>query len=1475
VVEIVTDDMPFLVDSVRMELARHGLGLHRLLHPVIGGEAFIRAEVDRHNDPEVLDQIAADLRRVLGDVRSAVEDWPKMVGAINRVAAKLESDPPPVDIGELEETKAFLRWLGDDHFTVLGFREYDLVTENGEDALRVEPGTGLGILRDTASQPASLSFAKMAPEVRQLVREPRLLTLTQANSVATVHRPSRLDYVGIKKIGSSGEPVGEWRFLGLYTSTVYNASPVSIPVLRRKVQITMERAGFAPASHGGKDLLAVIETFPRDELFQISEDELFETAMGILNLQERRRVRLFVRRDRFGRFFSCLVFVPRDRYNTDTRIAIQRILMDALHGTSVEYETRVSESVLARLHYTVRIEPGDRPEFDVSGLERRLAEATRTWADDLQEVLLEDHGEDRGLALFRRYQEAFPAGYRADYPARVGAADIERIEALGPDGDLSTHLYCPLEAPKNLVRFKLYRSATPILVSDVLPLLENMGMRVVDERPYEIRPEGGNPVWIYDFGLTGDGLADLETGGLRALLIEAFAAVWGGETESDGFNRLVTGARIAWREIAVLRAYAKYLRQVGTTFSQAYMEQTLTANPGITRLLIGLFHARFDPSQERAGDADRLAGEIEAGLDQVASLDDDRILRNYLALVLATVRTNWYQDKTHLSFKFDPGRVPDLPLPRPQFEIFVYSPRVEGVHLRGGKVARGGIRWSDRREDFRTEILGLMKAQMVKNAVIVPVGAKGGFVVKQPADEVVECYRIFIRGLLDLTDNLVRDDVVPPPSVVRYDDDDPYLVVAADKGTAAFSDVANGIANEYEFWLGDAFASGGSSGYDHKKMGITARGAWESVKRHGRALGFDIQATDFTAIGIGDMSGDVFGNGMLLSRHIRLVAAFDHRHMFVDPDPDPELSFRERERLFALPGSSWDDYNVPGASVYPRTAKSVPLTKEVRRVLGVDDSIEHLTPNEVVSAILRAPVDLLWNGGVGTYVKASSERNADVGDRTNDAVRVDARDLRCRMVGEGGNLGFTQRARVEFALAGGLINTDAIDNSAGVDCSDHEVNIKILLDAVVADGDLTEKHRNALLTGMTDEVGHLVVADNYNQTRALSLSSAQAASLIDAHARYIQSLAASGRLDRELEALPSEEELADRKAADRGLTSPEFAVLLAYAKNTLYHDLLASDVPEDPYLGQALERYFPQALRTDFADAMRGHRLRREIIANRVANDMVDRQGTTFAFRIGEETGATAADIARAYTVAREVFGEPMLAEAVAALDNQAAVATQTAMLLEARKLVERGTRWLLRHRCSGPIDLAAEIGFFGPTPAEMAARFPELLSAGEQRDFESMSARLVSQEVPLDLAHRVAGFNALSPAFDIAEIAAEAHEPVTSVAAVYFLLGDRLELHWLRDQVNSLPRANRWQTLARSALRDDLDAHHRAMTAAVLKAPGVEREPAARIEAWLAGIGTTVDWARRVLSDVKASRAFDLATLSVAIREMSACARP
>ena len=1537
IVEIVTDDMPFLVDSVRMVVNRRGYTSHLVVHPVMrlrrgdgdrveslvplddeadGSvvEAVIHIETDRQTEQEALDAMGAEVHAALDDVRATVEDWAAMREELRRSIADLRATPPPVDPEELAETCAFLEWIEDNHFTFLGFASYGVERAGGRDSgtrdrYVAEPGTGLGLLRDEGGR-AREAFSNLPlPRPRRDPHEPELLVLSRADVRSTVHRPSHLDYIGIRQFDADGKVREVRRFLGLYTSTAYNRVPRDIPLLRRKAAAALGRAGYPRNSHAAKALQNIVDTFPRELLFQISAGELFDTSMGILHLQERQRIRLFVHPDRFGRFYSCIVFVPRDRFTTGSRLVIQGILEETFGGTDTEFTVLLTESVLARLYFVVHVDAKRPASYDTAELERRLQGVSRTWADDLHDALLESFGEEHGTRLFRRYGEAFRADYRESYSARVAVLDVEKMERMGEDG-IEMSLYRPLEAEEGRLRFKLFQAGRrPVVLSDALPMLENMGLKVEDENPSKIKRAGAPRVWIHDFGMLHSEGPDFDTDRIDEKFRDAFARIWSGEVENDGFNRLVLRAGLGWREIVVLRAYCKYLRQAGVTFSETYMQEALAANPTIATMLVELFLVRLDPDRPRevpaakeatkpkdAKDAKDAAIEqldaelevmtrIEAALDEVANLDEDRILRSYIGLIRATLRTNCFQPgpdgapKPYLSFKLDPRRIPELPEPRPMYEIFVYSPRVEGVHLRGGAVARGGIRWSDRREDFRTEVLGLVKAQQVKNAVIVPVGSKGGFVPKRPPtdggreavqEEGIECYRIFIRGLLDVTDNLAGGKVVPPARVVRHDGDDPYLVVAADKGTATFSDIANALAHDYGFWLGDAFASGGSQGYDHKGMAITARGGWESVKRHFRALGIDCQSTDFTAVGIGDMGGDVFGNGMLLSRHIRLVGAFNHMHVFIDPDPDPEATFAERERLFALPRSSWDDFDrsvlSAGAGIWPRSAKSIALSPEAREALAIDDG--SLTPSELIAAMLKAPVDLLWNGGIGTYVKARSESHADVGDRANDVVRVNGDELRCRIVGEGGNLGLTQLGRIEYAARGGRVNTDAIDNSGGVDCSDHEVNIKVLLNEVVSGGDMTDKQRNALLEEMGDEVGELVLRNNYLQTQALAVAENQAESLLEVHSRLIRRLERDGELDREIEFLPAAEELAERLAAGEGLRTPELSVLIAYVKIGLYQRLLDSALPDEPFVVNELRAYFPSALRERHAGLMSAHRLAREIVSTVVANEMVNRCGITFAFRLREETGADDADIARAYLVAREVYGMRGTWEAIEALDNAVGADVQTGMLMETRKLVERGARWLLRNR-SRPLDIARDIAQFAGGATVLRRQLRDLVADSSRAAIDAAKDGLVASGVPEELALAVASGNDLLAALDVVEVASSAGISVEEAASVYFALGESLDLHWLRDQVAALPRDNRWQALSRAALRDDLYAQLSALTLDTLRLDAGEATSAERVEAWLAQNGIPVARCRQILADLAAAGRTDFTMLSVAMGEI------
>ncbi|MET7607685.1 NAD-glutamate dehydrogenase [Streptomyces avermitilis] len=1531
VVEVVTDDMPFLVDSVTNELSRQGRGIHLVIHPQVvvrrdltgklidvlapppAGElphdamleSWIHVEIDRETDRADLKQITADLLRVLSDVREAVEDWEKMRDAALRMAEELPKEPTADDLRdqEVEEARELLRWLSADHFTFLGYREYEL---RGDDSLAAVPGTGLGILRSDPhhagddSHPVSPSFERLPADARAKAREHKLLVLTKANSRSTVHRPSYLDYVGVKKFDENGEVVGERRFLGLFSSAAYTESVRRVPVIRRKVEEVLKGAGFSPNSHDGRDLLQILETYPRDELFQTPVDELRSIVTSVLYLQERRRLRLYLRQDEYGRYYSALVYLPRDRYTTGVRLRIIDILKEELGGTSVDFTAWNTESILSRLHFVVRVPQGtELPQLsdaDKDRIEARLVEAARSWADAFAEALNAECGEERAAELLRRYGNAFPEGYKADHTPRAAVADLVHLEKLTRDQskDFALSLYEPVGASPSERRFKIYRTGEQVSLSAVLPALNRMGVEVTDERPYELRCSDRTTAWIYDFGLrlpksasgNGDSLGDDG----RERFQEAFAATWTGEAEIDGFNALVLSAGLNWRQAMVLRAYAKYLRQAGSTFSQDYMEDTLRNNVHTTRLLVSLFEARMSPDRQRAGVelTDALLEELDAALDQVASLDEDRILRSFLTVIKATLRTNFFQEalggKPHayVSMKFDPQAIPDLPAPRPAYEIWVYSPRVEGVHLRFGKVARGGLRWSDRREDFRTEILGLVKAQMVKNTVIVPVGAKGGFVAKQLPDpsvdrdawlaEGIRSYQTFISALLDITDNLVAGEVVPPADVVRHDEDDTYLVVAADKGTATFSDIANEVAESYNFWLGDAFASGGSAGYDHKKMGITARGAWESVKRHFRELGVNTQTEDFTVVGVGDMSGDVFGNGMLLSEHIRLVAAFDHRHIFIDPKPDAATSYAERRRLFELPRSSWADYNTEllsgGGGIFPRTAKAIPVNAHVREALGIEAGITKMTPADLMKAILKAPVDLLWNGGIGTYVKASTESHADVGDKANDAIRVDGADLRVDVVGEGGNLGLTQLGRIEFARSGGRINTDAIDNSAGVDTSDHEVNIKILLNALVTDGDLTVKQRNKVLAEMTDEVGHLVLRNNYAQNVAIANALAQSPDMLHAQQRFMRHLVREKHLDRALEFLPSDRQIRERLNASQGLTGPETAVLLAYTKITVSDELLGTSLPDDPYLQSLLHAYFPTALRKKFREQIDTHALRREIVTTVLVNDTVNTGGTSFLHRLREETGASLEEIVRAQTAARAIFESSAVWDAVEALDSQVDADVQTRIRLHSRRLVERGTRWLLNNRPQ-PLQLTETIAFFKDGVKQVWDELPKLLRGADQEWWQKIYDELTAAGVPDELATRVAGFSSAFPALDIVSVADRMGKNPMAVAEVYYDLADRLSITQLMDRIIELPRSDRWQSMARAAIREDLYAAHASLTADVLAVGNGTSTPEQRFKAWEEKNAAILGRARTTLEEIQGSDAFDLANLSVAMRTM------
>ncbi|RIK16781.1 MAG: NAD-glutamate dehydrogenase [Acidobacteria bacterium] len=1522
-VQVVTDDMPFLVDSVLGEISRHGLTARQLLHPqmvideatgeVVGtdprqvgegrrAESWIVVEVDRVTHEDAREELRADLERVLEDVRRAVDDWAAMRERNRAIIAGLrEAAPSTVDPASVGPTVDFLSWLDDNHFTYLGYRSYDLVEEGDEAYLRSVPGSGLGILREPEG--AGTSLSPLRPEAAETAREPRLLTVTKANTRATVHRPVPLDYVGIRRFDAKGRVIGEQRFLGLFTQSAYAEAATRLPIAGEKVAQVLGRSGFDPSSHSGKDLVSVLEGFPRDELFQAPVEYLEQTAGAVLSLEERPRARVFVRKDEFGRFVSALVFLPRDRYNTSNRLRVQQLLEQSYDGEMTDYATRVGDGPLAQLHFTVKLPKDRRTEVDPAALERELQEVTRTWAEDLADAVGE-HVEDDGEAgdLLATYAGAFPEAYKEDFGGEAAYFDIGRLAALGGETTAARpHLYRDPQDGPGERRMKLYRTQ-PVSLTDVLPVFAHFGLEVTVQRPYEVELRSG-PAHIYDFGLraadesrwTGD--EERTEDEVAAAFEDAFVAVWRGAAESDALNSLVLTAGLDWRRVVILRTLARYVRQVGTS-SLGYVEQALVGNPPVARALVDLFATRFDPdldldAEGRDGRAAELLATIEQELEEVTSLDEDRILRTCAAVVEASLRTNFYQrqedggHKAHVSLKLRPSELPMLPEPRPAYEIWVYAPRVEGSHLRFGAVARGGLRWSDRREDFRTEVLGLVKAQMVKNAVIVPTGSKGAFFAKVLPDPSVDreawlaegkaAYTTFIQGMLDITDNRVAGDVVPPERVVRRDGDDTYLVVAADKGTATFSDLANGIAQSYDFWLDDAFASGGSAGYDHKEMGITARGAWESVKRHFRELGLNTQEEDFTVVGIGDMSGDVFGNGMLLSEHIRLVGAFDHRHIFLDPAPDAARSYAERKRLFELPRSSWADYDTSliseGGGVWPRTAKSVPVSPQARQVLGLDEDVTSLTPAELLRAILRAPVDLLWNGGIGTYVKSSQQTNAEIGDRANDAIRVDGRDLRVRVVGEGGNLGFSQLGRVEAALSGVHINTDAIDNSAGVDSSDHEVNIKIALTPLVRDGGMTLEQRNELLESMTDDVADKVLRHNYEQNVLLGNGRHQGGMMAPVHRRLVDYLSETAGLDPELEFLPDAKEWDRREREGLGLTSPEFSVLVAYSKLGLKDALLDSPLPDDPAMDAVVRHYFPAPVVDACGGTLSDHPLRREIIANEVANAMVNRGGVSFAYRAVDETGATPVQIARAFHVVREVFGLAGYTDAVEALDNQVGTGTQSELYLEFRRLIDRAVRWFLHNRSlSG--GMTAEIERFAGPVRRLVPVLPDLLQGSEHERMARQADWATSRGVPEDLARVYATCLDSFSLLDITELAMDMDRDVEEVAAVYFGVSEAFRFDALLTHVSELPRQDRWSSLARGALRDDIYGVMRGLTATIAERTSDGTVSEERVHAWMAENRAALTRTSQVLRTVGEMDRPDLAPLSVALRTLRGLVR-
>ncbi|MGC3952722.1 MAG: NAD-glutamate dehydrogenase [Propionicimonas sp.] len=1453
VVQLVTDDRPFLVDSLTMEVARQGWSLRRLFHPqlkvprdadgvVADGtgterpESWIAMEVMAPLGAaasDLSDELLAGLTAALHDTAVAVADWQAMLAAARTAIDELPAGSPPVPPERVRSAVELLRWLVDDHFVFLGYREYRI--DDGE--FEAVPGTGLGILRGEDD-----------PETFHAVpvpTEPEVLVVTKDPRRSRVHRNAYLDYLGARIHDAQGRPVGERRFLGLFAASAYAESVHNVPVLAAKADEIAARIGHDPNSYSGHAVRQAIESGPRDELFQAGVEDLVPVVATLARLRGRRAVKAFVRYDRYGRFATAQVYLPRDRYNTAVRERISDILLAELGGESLDFSLFSSQSQLTRVFFVIQLPAAGsaRPTPDSGHITDLIEAATRTWDDRFWEAAAGLASEQRGVEFSEAYEEATSP--------EIAVADLAIANQLQADDDLRFALR-PSADDSCDIRLTLFTFA-PIQLAEVMPHLSMLGVAVTDERPYEWDLRGRR-VLLYDFGLRlppdAPAVEDWDAAS-RTRLVEAFEASWRGRMEARLFNRLVLTAGLTWQQVTWLRGISRYLQQAGVGFSQQYIAAALHANPGLAAALVRIFQVKFDPAlfgddQARADALKAAEAELDSRIEQVASLDHDRILRMFAAVIRATVRTNAFTGTEALAYKLLPRELALLPQPRPVYEVFVYAPRVQGVHLRFGKVARGGLRWSDRREDFRTEVLGLVKAQTVKNTVIVPVGAKGGFVPYRLPDPTTDragwlaegqaCYQLFVEALLSVTDNSVGGVVEPPPGVLRYDGDDPYLVVAADKGTASFSDLANAISVARGFWLGDAFASGGSSGYDHKGMGITARGAWESVKHHFHELGLDPQSTDFTAVGIGDMSGDVFGNGMLASRHIRLVAAFDHRHIFLDPDPDAAAGYVERRRLYELPRSSWADYDPQlisaGGGVYPRTAKRIPITDQVRRALGLADSVTKLSPPELIRAILQAPVDLLYNGGIGTYVKGSGQTNAEVGDKANDAIRVNGSQVRARCAVEGGNLGWTQLGRIEYAAAGGRINTDFIDNSAGVDTSDHEVNLKILLARALADGKLTPQQRDPLLASMTDEVAQLVLRHNVDQNIALSNSESRTAELAGQHEEWMRALEESGFLDRGLEDLPDSATMAERIAGGRGLTRPELAVLLAYTKIALKEWVLAGDLPDDPYLADRLTGYFPQPVRERFADQLSGHPLARQIITTVAVNRFVNSQGITAYHRLATETGAQVADVVRAQLAARSIYNVG-LSEVQLGRMGELDAALVTELRMELRRMVERATRWLLHNR-RAPLDVRAAIDEFAEPVAQIRAGLGQRVSPRQARVAEELYQSWLLRGAPEPLAASMATATHAHYALGIAATARRLSADPEFASEVFFTLGERLGLDRLVDRIDVLPRQVRWDAMARAALRDELLEAQDELTAVVLRdaAPGISA--ATLVDGWL-----------------------------------------
>ncbi len=1511
-IQFVFEDMPFLVDSIRMEIDRMGLSTHLIIHT--GGiwvkrdrsgvvvdvaphsnesegfvlEAPIYFEIDQQSNKSIIEELEQNLLRVISDVEIVVDDWQLMVSSMRERIAIIRQQDNYLNRHQINESIDYMEWLLKDNFTILGKRDYIVVGKGEQLALQLVSGTGLGVLRDESNSKKMRYFSDLPEKAREeILSKKSMLVISQTNTESTVHRRGLTIYFGIKEFDVKGNLVGERRFIGLYTSKAYSTNPAEIPFLRGKVIDVLKKSGFPQKSHAGKDLTHILTTLPRDDLFQATSNELLDLSLGILHMQDRRQVRLFVREDAFARFMSCLVYFPRDLFNTDLINKIQHILMRSFGGKKASFSTHLSDSVLAHIHYIIRVDQHDALEFDLKNVENLIRLAAESWSDGLKSALLANLEENQANELYVKYVQSFPPGYKDVAAPKAAAQDVMHMEMLNEERLLAMNIFSAPYGGHSEIRFKLFHYDDPVILSHALPILENMGLKVISEQSFALSLADGRDIWVSDFTMHHEADSDLNIDEYSAIFKQAFYQFWSGLAENDSLNKLVLKASLSWREVMLLRSCSKYLQQAKFKFSHQYITECLVKNSRLSRLLVELFTVRFSPtkfSEDREKQFARVNRKINKAIKEIRSLDEDIIIRSFVTLITSLLRTNYFQvddgrHKPYLSLKLSAKDLPNIPRPVPKCEIFVFSTRFEGVHLRMDTVARGGLRWSDRKEDYRTEVLGLMKAQQVKNAIIVPAGAKGGFILKALAEdasrdvafeEAIFCYKQFIAGLLDCVDNRVNGSVIRHDNTICYDDEDSYLVVAADKGTATFSDIANRVSASRNYWLGDAFASGGSAGYDHKKIGITAKGAWVSAQHLFKELGQNLNHDVISVIGVGDMSGDVFGNGMLISNKIKLVAAFNHRHIFIDPDPNPKSSFSERIRLFNLPRSSWSDYDASiiskGGGVFDRSAKTIYLTPEIKALLDVN--VDEIIPNDLIKAVLSAPVDMLWNGGIGTFVRSVDELDAEVGDRNNDAIRITANQLRSRVVCEGGNLGLTQKARIDFSLQGGKINTDFIDNSAGVDCSDHEVNIKILLNSVMSEKNMSMKKRNNLLLSMSDDVEALVLANNYDQNFLISKEQYCADINLELWSYYIDYCVENGLLDRDLEFLPATAELHERKSFNVGLTRPELAVLVSYSKIILSRQLSDSDLFSHPYYQEQANKEFPAVLNKRYASIIKTHSLNKEIIITHLSNQVVSDMGVTFIYQLHHETGRDIADIVKAYSVALELFEFDEAMANIYSCDYQIDASIQYEMSYDLRCVVRRSVRWLLCAH-SDFSSITSVIMRYKRKVSLLFKRLPFYLCGVAKEVYAERFSYYLEHGVGEVLAERIALSNSIYHALNIVALEVETKQDIATIAKSYFRLADKFDLMNFRGMINRYIPENEWIMLSKSLIKIDLDWSQRVLTKNLLESQIGTKSINAKVHSWVKNFGSLFDRFTLIMKDLRSSAAIDFAVISVGIREL------